>query len=138
MACPLTVIWAAAIGASVVYELEIDGQIIRDIGTNSYVTCIEGEGVHTLKVTAIHLKPDGTSGRSLSSANTGTLLQLAPPGASPTATPTATPTEEPSDLPPAVVCADLDQDGVIGYPDFVIFSSHYGTTHDGSWEPNCP
>lgn len=166
MACPQLMIWAAVTGTCTLsnYVAYLDGEQVYAGSDTQAEICIDDDASHILEVTAICAE-----GASEASMNTGTLAELAPPGASPTASPTsspsmtptvsptltptvvppetptstvtaspsASPTEEPSKLPPPVVCADFNADGIVGYPDFIIFSQNYGATHDGTWEPIC-
>jgi len=139
MACPMTVIWAAAVGSTLLgYQLFFDGQTVYTGSETRGEICIDDDQIHTLKVIAIF--PDGVT---TSSDNIGTLTQLRPPGwvpsSSPTITPIATPTPTPIAIPvpilgcslPVAVCLDVNRDGVIGWDDFVIFSMNFRARNDG-------
>jgi hypothetical protein len=114
MTCPILVTWQIAIGVIVGYELSLDGEVVYSGADNSGEVCWTDEGVHRLEVVAIH-----ATGRSEPSVNVGTLDQLRMPSPTVSPTPTATPT-------PVMLCGDLDQDGVVGFSDFLELARQFG------------
>jgi len=128
--CPQLVVWAIATGVKVLsYDVSVDG-VVTNIDENQIEVCFDSEGFHTLRVVTVY-DLDGETWHSVPNVNEGTLDELRPPDWVPPPTVTTSPIPVPFTRPSAAICADLDEDGVVGFSDFGIFSQVFGTENDG-------
>lgn len=124
MSCTVGIGWAAALGLMQGYELDItkDEVVLHHLETNvnhAVVEMEDCEAVYTFKVTGI--QPDGTR---QSTENSGTLTDMQwEAGMEPM------PQEFAVHHPPEEA-GDFDGDGVIGFPDYGIFISVFGSTRE--------
>jgi len=113
--------WAPAPGSVATYTVFLDGVVHESgIAETEISVCLTDADPHTVTVQAFD--SDGNSG-PMSDESEIIQMEIVPPFYAFTLTP--------------VVRADLDEDGMVGYGDFGLFTQVFGKCHDGKVEVPC-
>jgi len=117
----VTIAWAPGTGTPTGYTVRLDGIIHHGVNTNQASLCLNDQEPHTVTVEAFD--DDGNTS-PMSNESDVIRMEIKPPFYT-------------EDL-PAVVRADLDGSGVVGYGDFNEFSKAFARCNDGRQEVSCP